>query len=286
MAENQAAPSGRVSLTKKHLGTEEGAALLALLGRVIEDGRLSDEEVKDLAAWLEQTVPESAIPGVQFLREEIAGVLADGVITDSERRLLRNAVLRVLPPIDRERAKSRVADAVAQERQDQVAAWNSATERQRAYIRDLGGVCPDGVTKDDASELIDRLLASRPTVRQRMVLRFWDRLDLLPAGVEGVSAWMDQWYAADPDHLSAWELWKLEARDAGGRSPEAIDRVALGVGRQYLARVKAGKADRSLSPSASQRSRPTGTNPRGCLGQVIAICILLMLVGAVWWVCP
>lgn len=257
MADEQAQRSSPVVLSKKNLATAEGIALLNLLERIMADGRLTDEEIKELAAWLEQTASTSTLPGIHFLREEVVGILADGSVSEAESRLLRNAILRVLPITERERAKAKVADATAQEREERAATWNRVTLKQLEYIRDLGGTCADSVTKQQASEIIDRLLTSRPTARQRMVLRFWNRLDLLTTGVEGVSAWMDRWYAEDPHRLEAWTLWKRESGDSGDRSPASIDSVPLGAGQEYLVRVKATRRGWSL-------------------GQIVIACLILL----------
>jgi hypothetical protein len=149
----------------------------------------------------------------------------------------------VLPITERERAKAKVAEATAREREeeraDRAAAAKLVTPKQLEFIHELGGTCAENVTKWQASEIIDQLLAARPTVRQRMVLRFWNRLDLSTAGVEGVSAWMDRWYEDDPRRLEAWELWKRESGDDGGRSLASVDSVPLGAGQEYLVRVTA-----------------------------------------------
>jgi hypothetical protein len=152
-----------------------------------------------------------------------------------------------------------------------------ATEGQRTYIRDLGGKCPENATRTEASNLINKLADKRPTVRQRMVIRFWDRLDLLTEGVDGVSAWMDKWYADDTDRLKAWELWKLETGDNGGRSPDAIDRVPVGAGKQYLARVKAGETGVVTKRRTPSQIPVTNTKRHGCLGQVIFLSISVIL---------
>ena len=192
-------------------------------------------------------------------------MLADCTISPGERKLLQGAVLRVLPTTQRARAKVRIADATAKVRtetrarafaeQEEADQW--ATPNQIAYIRDLGSTCPDGATRADASRLIEQLLATRPTTRQRMVLRFWDRPDLLSAGVDGVSAWMDQWYAEDPRRLEAWELWKRETVGSNARTGGAIELVPVGAGNQYLARLEMSTAPSPASPvAASARSTP------------------------------
>lgn len=246
MADEQSKRRSPVGLTKESLSTIAGTALLELLGQIVADGSLTDDEIRELAAWLEHAAPTSTIPGIHFLREEITGIMVDRAVTDAERKLLRNAILRVLPLTERERAKARIADATVREREaakarrtEELAAEDLATSRQLAYIRDLGGACPDNATKREGSAIIERLLAG-PTVRQRMVLRFWNQFDLMSAGASDVSAWMDNWYAEDPHRLDAWTLWKRESGDNGGRSPGSIDRVPLGAGQEYLARVTAG----------------------------------------------
>jgi hypothetical protein len=71
-----------------------------------------------------------------------------------------------------------------------------------------------------------------------MVLRFWDRPDLLDKGIDGVTAWLDEWYRLDPDHLQAWELWKIESTQSIGRAPKTVDDVPNGAGKTYLLKVK------------------------------------------------
>jgi len=287
MVDEQPKRHSPVGLTKGSLSTTAGVALLELLEQVLGDGSLADQEITELAAWLEQMASTSTIPGIHFLREEIAGIVADGSVTEAERRLLRNAILRVLPVTERERAKARIADTTARAREDAkaeaLADANRATLSQREFIQDLGGACPDNATKQEASEIIDRLLACRPTVRQRMVLRFWNRLDLMPAGVEGVSTWMDRWYAEDPNRLDAWTLWKRESGDDGGRLPESIDRVPLGVGQEYLARVRAGVPDaRSAQTDRGEDSQHVRSRAGGCLGQIIIGFLSLIAIAILW----
>ena len=282
MDDEQAKQRSPVVLSKKSLATAEGVALLELLERIMADGRLADQEITELAAWLEQTALTSTLPGIHFLREEVVGILADGAVSEAESRLLRNAILRVLPITERERVKAKAADATAREREERTAAANRATLKQLEFIRDLGGTCADNVTKQEASEIIDRLLTSRPTARQRMVLRFWNRLDLLTDGVEGVSAWMDRWYAEDPHRLEAWTLWKRESGDNEGRSPSSIDSVPLGAGQEYLVRVKARmQGHRRAQTDTGGNSQVVHTRHGGYLGQIIIACLSLLAIALV-----
>jgi hypothetical protein len=135
--------------------------------------------------------------------------------------------------------------------------------------------------------MIDALLASRPTVRQRMVLRFWNRLDLLKAGVDGVSAWLDEWYAEDPDRSEAWALWKREVGDQGQRTSDLVDRVPLGGGDTYVALVKSRRMDEARSrPARPNSDVPSDTDGPSvwrshlllaCLGAAALIGIALLL---------
>ena len=225
MADEQPKRRVPVKLSADHLSSDIGVALLDLLDRVVADGTLSNQEIADLSAWLGEAAQNSTIPGIHFLREEVAGILADGSVSDAERNLLQNAILRVMPITERDRAKARIADARSRQRetnrQRRLAEFADAdriTDRQLEYICALGGTCSSNATKAEASTIITELLEHAPSARQRMVLRFWNRLDLMGAGVAGVTAWMDQWYAEDPNRLAAWTLWKQEAGDAGGRT--------------------------------------------------------------------
>ena len=265
VTKERASARTRVSLTARDLSGEAGIALLQRLEQVWTDGVVSEHDVAGLSEWLREAAAVADLPGVHFLREEVAGILADGIVSEPEKRLLRDAILRVFPVTERERARARFAESAAkarktrkeeQEKQQQMLA-DRATQAQLDYIAALGGTCADGTSKAEASGIIGDLLASRPTVRQRMVLRFWNRLDLNAAGVDGVSAWLDQWYAEDPDRSEAWALWKREAGDQGQRTPDRVEVVPLGEGERYLALVKAQRGDAAKNHARSAESAST-----------------------------
>lgn len=243
----------------------------------------------DLSDWLHEAGAVADLPGLHFLRGEVAGILADGIISEPEKRLLRDAILRVLPVTDRERARVRFAESAAQAREarnkDQQAKADLATQAQLDYVAALGGTCTDGMSKAEASGMIDALLASRPTVRQRMVLRFWNRLDLSGSGVDGVSAWMDHWYAEDSDRTEAWALWRSETGDQGQRTSDCVERVPLGEGDRYLARVKARRAGATKSADHAVLNATAGTAERA--GRQTRLFLLgagiITLVGIVLW---
>jgi hypothetical protein len=117
----------------------------------------------------------------------------------------------------------------------------SATEKQIQYIRDLGGNPRTGLSKADASVLIEQLHAQRresvarqepPSPRQIMVLRFWNRMDLEQSSKWEIEQWQNQFYAEDPRRKAAWEAFKLEIGDDGSQHDPSC--VPIGAGESYL----------------------------------------------------
>jgi hypothetical protein len=250
-----------VTLTKANLSQVAGQELLALLTEITQDGELTVAEIKRLQEWLAARQEEAAIPAVSFLLETLNSILADGRISREERVEVVLAIERALPKEHR---------LLAQQRRQEVESLSvdssppdvripfdtsptsyPATEPQLRYITALGGTAPGDCTIDQASRIIETLLSSSDsaTRRQRMVLRFWDRVDIAQQGRGAVSDWLDQWYAEDSDRHAAWQLWKQENHGDGRHGdPET---VPLGVGFEYVARLK--------SPAMSKR------NARGCI---------------------
>jgi hypothetical protein len=80
--------------------------------------------------------------------------------------------------------------------------------------------------------MIDQFLERRPpTPRQRLLIRFFDRLDLHSAAKEQVNAWIDDLFINSPKHERAWDRFKIET----GMNPEETDmaRVPIGACRNY-----------------------------------------------------
>ncbi len=282
-----------------------------MLETVLGDGRINEKEIRALEGWLDRASAQSVLPGINFLKDEVEGILADGEVSEPERRLLLNSLLKVLPPDERERAKARVAEAKEldkeldreareskkeqqraskeveraiqrderkrereKELQAERIAANQPTDKQIAFIQRLGGSLPPGSTKAQASDLIDQLLQNRPTIRQQMVLRFWSRLDLSDRGIDGISAWMDEWYQVDPDHLAAWELFKAETTRSTGLAPKSLEDVPVGSGAHYLMKVK------SKSRRSEALSNASGVDTLRILfwvGLVVAFFVVLYL---------
>lgn len=116
------------------------------------------------------------------------------------------------------------------------------TDAQRKFLRSLGGTLRSGASKGEASDTIDSLLGNKPlSNRQLMVLRFWNRSRVEGEDKRAIIDWLDQFYSEDPDRKRAWELYKEEAEDDGLQGD--AERVPLGIGPEYLARVKNGGPD-------------------------------------------
>ena len=110
----------------------------------------------------------------------------------------------------------------------------NATEKQLQYIRELGGSPPVGLTKSDASKLIEELKEgdNNPTPRQIMLLRFWNRMDLANRSRGEIVNWLENFYAQDSRRKSAWELYKLQNKDDGTQHDPAW--VKIGEGENCL----------------------------------------------------
>jgi hypothetical protein len=81
------------------------AELIALLETATSDGVLTDEEIQAIREWLDRRGLRH-VPNADQLRVILDHVLADGKITETERREVYRAVERVLPAELRQRARS------------------------------------------------------------------------------------------------------------------------------------------------------------------------------------
>jgi hypothetical protein len=108
MAENQGAARKRKRLSLPSATTDADTVneLIALLEGVTADGRIADDGISALRVWLAETTQHD-LPGVELLRTTVAHVLQDGNVTEDERSALYKAIERVLPPVQRRRAKER-----------------------------------------------------------------------------------------------------------------------------------------------------------------------------------
>jgi len=239
----------RITMTAAQRASAAGAELLVLLVDITRDGELTEEEVARLGHWLVDNEEATRLPAVGFLRDIVTRVVDDCRLDADEVLDLACAIERVLPKEQRLFAKDRRERA-----EDAAAALGRAagnrelaTPPQLKYLRALGVVPPEGMTKEQASDTLDRLLRSRASVsnRQMMVLRFWNHLTVAERGRYGVSEWMDLFYEEDRDRPAAWEWWKEENGDCGHQEPP--EKVPIGIGPNYLARVKQRLLERGRS---------------------------------------
>lgn len=221
----------RVTMTAAQRATTAGSDLLELLVDIVADGELTDAEIERLGYWLADNEDATDVPAVVFLRDLVARIVDDAVIDHEERLDLAVAIERVLPKELRLLAKERRADA-------ELVNPPLATAAQVRYLISLGGIASATMTKEQASDELDRLIGSRSSVsnRQMMVLRFWDCVAIAGRGRYGVSEWMDDFYTEDGDRPAAWEWWKEDNLDCGRQDPP--EKVPIGIGTVYLARVK------------------------------------------------
>lgn len=220
----------RVTITKKQLETEIGRKLVNFIKSISIDGKLTEIEINDLNILLAEINQDQYIPSVIFLKETLTDIFKDGKVDDIEKYNLMNSLCRVLPKEERDKITPNIQYTFEQIK-------DLATDRQKQYIKDLGGNWTSDMTKEEASNLIENLIEKRPTNRQIMVLRFWNRLDLMDAGIDGVSEWLDEFYGEDIRRREAWELWKQENNDDGGKTHERINTVLVGIGYEYLNRI-------------------------------------------------
>jgi hypothetical protein len=114
-----------------------------------------------------------------------------------------------------------------------------ATEKQRKFIHDLGGDVPPDLTRSTASRLIQELMGHgiKPTRRQIMVLRFWNRMDLANGTKNEIAEWQESFYTENPSRKEAWELYKKRNKDDGTQRDPSW--VKIGEGENYLLEVRA-----------------------------------------------
>lgn len=117
--------SARVSLTKLQRDSAAGVELIAICRQVTEDGRLLEQEVADLADWIDR-YHDSPLAGHLYLKATLERVTADGVVTAEELREVYSAIERVLPPDLRSEvvARRRAHDAAERDRNSPDEGWD------------------------------------------------------------------------------------------------------------------------------------------------------------------
>jgi hypothetical protein len=254
--------STRITMTKAHCQSPPGQELISLLCAIEPDGLITREGVQQLLDWL-RTKSDTGIPAFDFLSVTSERILGFAEFMTRDAFEMQSAIERVLPKdlraefvAKRQHAWPHSPASQAQldyirglggnpppgltrsQASAMIDRLNPATEKQIAYILQLGGNPPPGLGKRAASELIERLLiesetaATAPTPRQMMVLRFWNKLDLMTSPRATIVEWLDSFYQQDPRRKLAWETFKMERGDDG--SQQEPSSVPIGVGEIYL----------------------------------------------------
>lgn len=122
--------TSRISLTKTQLRTELGAELLSLCESITTDGKLEPPEAEALREWLDESA-DAELPAASYLREVVERVLEDGRITPEECREVYRAVEAVLPPELRRQATAARKEVETAERSEAKAERERARARQR-----------------------------------------------------------------------------------------------------------------------------------------------------------
>jgi hypothetical protein len=217
---------GRITLTKAQLQIPEVQEFVELLVKIAADGVLEYEELQSLTEWLNNH-SKSEIPAIRFMFDLMIAICADGKITDEEIFEVQLAIERILPKEFRNQiAAKRKTVYYAQ----------PASQNQLDLIQQFRGTRPAGLTRAEASEVIDQMFQNPPASnRQLMFLRFWNRMDLAHLSRREIAEWMDEFTTQDPSVWEAWTLFKNESGDDGEQNDPSF--VPIGAGEKYLGRV-------------------------------------------------
>ena len=102
----------RVALSKSDLESSVGMELLSMCQSVTADGSLDNQEIAELARWVQRN-KDSSLPAVAFLRPIVEEIIRDRKVTPEERAELYKVIERVLPPELRTIAQMRKKEAAS-----------------------------------------------------------------------------------------------------------------------------------------------------------------------------
>lgn len=220
--------AARVTLTKSQLRIPEVSEFAELLINIASDGAIEYEELQNLAEWL-NAHKSIDVPAIHFMFNLLLRVCKTQQLGGEEIYQVQLGIERVLPKEFRTR--------IVEKRLD-VHYSAPATERQLDLIQQITFNRPTGLSKREASEMIERIFEG-PTNRQKMFMRFCNRIDMLDKTREQVSQWMDDYIQTNPSHWEAWQVFKSDIQDDGGQNNPEM--VTVGVIQKYLARQKPEK---------------------------------------------
>ncbi len=218
--------SGRITLTKSQLKLPVGKQFSELLMQIAADGVVTYEELQTLADWLNAHT-DCDIPAIKYMIQLLLRVCEHGKITDEEVYQIQLGIERVLPKEYREQIT---------EKRKSIYYSQPASENQLELIKKITGKWPAGITRSQASEMLDSLFSNfsnlTATPRQIMFLRFWNRMDLASKSRQEISEWMDNFIHQDSVHWSAWQQFKEDVNDDGTQHDPSF--VPIGAYAKYL----------------------------------------------------
>ncbi len=223
---NELATPARITLTRAQMKMPEIEEFVVLLVNIASDGVLEYEELQKLTDWLNGHI-HLDVPAVKFMFDLMIRVCADGKITSEEVFEIQLGIERVLP----KEYRTQITEARKAAYYDQPASAN-----QLDTIASISHERPVGLSRRQASEMLDRLFSDPPASnRQIMFLRFWNRTELATKSRREISEWMDSFIQADQARWLAWDMFKEECGDDGSQRDPSF--VPIGVGEKYLKKV-------------------------------------------------
>lgn len=264
----------RITLTKTQADSPVGRELISRILDICHDGEITEAEINELHLFLVKNDP--GITAFAYLRAITRGMVADGVVDSLEIYSLKKAFIRTVTKDIRGVVQTHL-EAIGtppKPPKRHAPAWtrHAASAAQIEYIAGLGGEFVPGMTKGEASELIDSLLERRPpTPRQKMLIRFFDRLELLDKTKSDVSEWIDQLYWNDRANEDAWERFKADTGLDWTEQDASV--VPIGAFRKY-----------KISREPVQYKRPKNQKS-GCLGVIAVFITVIPVMMAVLFVC-
>jgi len=121
----------RVSLSKTEIQEGISAELFSICQGITSDGVISKDEIVGLGLWLRDN-RDTDLPGIAFLSESLNRIIADGVVTEDERRELFESIEKVLPPEARKIAKTARRAVEAKRKVDAAAAKKEQRKQELA----------------------------------------------------------------------------------------------------------------------------------------------------------
>ena len=223
----------RITLTKKQADSSLGKELLGILFDVCHDGEIETSEINRLHDFLLDN--PSNIPAFVLLRAQTREMLEDNRIDPIDAYNLKLYFVRVVPKELRGIIETHLENIGVPASAEKEPKWHRdpATAKQIDYIIGLGGTVRSGMTKGQASQMIEELLERRPpTPRQMMLLRFYNRLDFADRTKDEVSAFIDELFFIDIRYQLAWDRFKRET----GQDRYELDPLTVPIGAcsQYM----------------------------------------------------